>query len=127
VAWKTCTSRVRATPYRSKVMLFPFLPLPLSPTFPLNRSVVSLQNEKSKLAAKVEEIQWRLSAEKKEKQMVEREKEELAKLLDETKEKHAHELIEAKKKYHFCSSFFPSSCLLYLLFFVSLSLPPFTT
>lgn len=59
----------------------------------------SLQDQKSQLAKKLEEMQWRLSAEARVRHAAEKEKEELNKALEEVKEKHANELSEAKKKY----------------------------
>eukprot|EP00026_Physarum_polycephalum_P000058 Phypoly_transcript_00058.p1 GENE.Phypoly_transcript_00058~~Phypoly_transcript_00058.p1 ORF type:complete len:2549 (-),score=561.62 Phypoly_transcript_00058:70-7716(-) len=63
------------------------------------RSVRSLQNAKSQLESKVEEIQIRLSVEARVRQNAEKEKEELVKALEESKEKHVQELVEAKKKF----------------------------
>lgn len=58
-----------------------------------------MQDQKSQLAQKLEEMQWRLSAEARVRHTAEKEKEELTKALEEVKEKHITELNDAKKKY----------------------------
>jgi hypothetical protein len=70
-----------------------------------------VQNAKSQLESKVEEIQIRLSVETRIRQNAEKEKEELVKALEQSKEMHAHELVEAKKKYPSFLSSYPTDSL----------------
>jgi hypothetical protein len=85
----------------------------LGKDLPICRSVHVLQNAKSQLEAKVEEIQIRLSVEARVRQNAEKDKEELTKALEESKQKHIQELSEAKKKY------LPSNIILLTSIFMS--------